>query len=148
VRYALLALGLLASVAVAAPVPKAKPKEFSLDGKWETAERVNLGREIKESCVWEISGETLTWFEKAPGGGLRPTFSGATTSFVRPDAAKSDECDYRYSSGGTELVYRGRVKWDGDEWIFCFSDTGGDRPAEVKAGKDVYYLRFKRMSDK
>ncbi len=147
-RFALLAVGLLTTVAVAAPVPKAKVKEFSLDGKWETVERVNLGREVKQSCVWEIGGEKLTWFEKAPGGGLRETFSGATTSFVRPDATKTDECDYRYSSGPTELVYRGRVKWDGDEWVFCFGEAGGERPTEVKSGKDVYYLRFKRVSDK
>ena len=145
---ALLAVGLLGSVAAAAPVPKAKVKQFSLDGKWETAERVNKGQEIKQSCVWEVSGEQLTWFEKAPGGGLRPTFSGATTSFLRPDPTKTDEFDYRYSSSGTELVYRGRVAWEGDEWVFCFGEAGGERPTEVKAGKEVYYLRFKRMSDK
>ncbi len=145
----LVVLVALAVPLAAAPVPKAvKGKAFDLDGKWETSERVNKGQEVKEPWVWEISGEQLTPCGKVPGGGLRPTFSGATTSFVRPDPAKADEFDYRYKSGGQEMTYRGRVSWEGDEWVFCFGESGGERPTEVKAGKDVYYLRFKRMSDK
>jgi hypothetical protein len=144
----MLALGMLATAAVAAPVPKAKVKEFNLDGKWETVERVNKGNAIKDPWVWQISGEELTPANKQPDGTLRGTFSGATTTFVRPDSTKPDEFEYRYTSGQTNLVYRGRVLWDGEEWVFCFSDAGGERPSEVKAGKDVYYLRFKRMSDK
>lgn len=144
----LVVLVVLAVPLVAAPVPKVKAKRFTLDGKWETAERVNKGQAIKEPWVWEISGEQLTPCGKEPGGQLRPTFSGATTSFVRPDSAKPDEFDYRHQSNGQELNFRGRVQWDGDEWVFCFADAGSERPSEVKAGKDVYYLRFKRLSDK
>ena len=147
-RLALLAFGLFASAVAAAPVPKVTVKEFSLDGQWETAERVNKGRVIKDAWVWEIQGEKLTPCSRGSGSTLVPTFNGATTSFVRPDPAMADEFDYRYSSGPTELVYRGRVTWDGEEWVFCFAEAGADRPTEVKAGKDLYYLRFKRMSDK
>lgn len=144
-------LVVLVAVAVpvaAAPVPKAKVKEFSLDGKWETVERVNKGEAVKDQWVWQISGEKLTPAGKQPDGTLRDTFSGATTTFVRPDSTRPDEFEYRYTSGTTNLVYRGRVEWVGDEWVFCFGDAGGERPSEVKAGKGVYYLRFKRMSEK
>jgi hypothetical protein len=139
---------LTASAALAAPVPKAvKAKTFDLSGKWVTAERVNRGQEVKEEWIWEISGETLVTFSQS-GGRLRRTHEGADTSFVRPDPEKVDEFDYRYKSGQSNLVYRGRVKWDGEEWVFCFAEAGADRPAEVKAGKDVYYLRFKKLADK
>lgn len=147
-RHALLVVSLLGSAVAAAPVPKVKGKEFDLDGKWETAERVNKGQVIKEPWVWEVSGEKLTPASKQRDGTIRPTYSGATLTFTRPDPNKRDEFDYRYSSNGQELVYRGRVQWDGEEWVFCFSDAGGERPTEVKAGKDVYYLRFKKMSEK
>jgi hypothetical protein len=142
-------LSVLASAAAAAPVPKAvKGKAFDLDGRWVTAERVNKGNEIKEAWAWEIGGETLTIRNPAGDGTFRKTYQGTTTTFSRPDPTKPDEFDYRYSPGQGELVYRGRVQWDGDEWVFCFGEAGADRPTEVKAGKDVYYLRFKRMSDK
>lgn len=148
-RLALPALLLALAPAVAAPVPKAvKGKAFDLNGKWETTERVNKGKEVKEPWVWEIKGEQLTCSGKALGGELRPTFNGITTAFVQPDPTKPDEFDYRFSPGRGELVYPGRVIWEGDEWVFCFAEAGGERPTEVKAGKEVYYLRFRRMSDK
>jgi hypothetical protein len=144
----LLTLGLLTSVATAAPVPKAKVKAFDLDGKWVTAERVNRGKEIKELWAWEICGETLTIRSSAGDGKFRTSYQGTTINFVRPDPTKADEFDYVYAPGKGELRYRGRVMYDGDEWVFCFGEAGADRPTEVKAGKDVYYLRFKRMPDK
>jgi hypothetical protein len=146
---AFVGLVLATSVAVAAPVPKVlKAKAPELDGWWTTAERVNQGKDVTEPWVWQISGERLTTYSPSRGDVLRRTHEGATTTFVRPDPAKPDELDYRYSDGRLELVYRGRVKWDGDEWVFCFAEAGADRPAEVKAGKDVYYLRFKRTTER
>jgi hypothetical protein len=145
---ALLFALLLVPLSAAAPVPKSvKAKTFDPSGKWVTAERVNRGEVVKEEWIWEISGEALVTFSQSRGV-LHRTHQGADTSFVRPEEAKPDEFDYRYKSGQTNLVYRGRVKWDGDEWVFCFAEAGADRPAEVKAGKDVYYLRFKKLADK
>jgi hypothetical protein len=141
--------GLLAAVVVAAPVPKSvKPKERSLDGQWITTERSHNGAEIKSAWVWVIDGEKFTAHSAQNGGVGAPSFPDATTTFTRPDPSKADEYDYTYRSTTSTIVYRGRVKWDGDEWVFCFGQANGDRPAEVKTGNGVYLNRFKRIADK
>jgi hypothetical protein len=148
---AIVVLLLVAGVtALAAPVPKTlKAKTFDLTGKWVTAERVNNGQVVTDPWVWQISGETLTPCYLNPDDTLRPTYpSTAVMTFSRPDPAKPDEFDYQFNDAGSRYHYRGRVAWEGDEWVFCFGQPGADRPAEVKAGKDVTYYRFKRLADK
>lgn len=135
-------------VAVAAPVPKAKTKEPSLDGRWITTERSHSGGAITTPWVWVIEGEKFTAHSAKDGGVGNPNFPGATTTLTRPDPIKADEYDYTYTAPNTTLVYRGRVKWDGEEWLFAFGPANGDRPAEVKAGDGVYFHRFKRIADK
>lgn len=137
-----------ATAAVAAPVPKAKPKEPSLDGKWITTERSHNRGEIRSQWVWVIDGEKFTAHTAKDGGVGNPNFPDATTTLTRPDPSKADEYDYTYRSNATTLVYRGRIKWDGEEWLFAFGTANGDRPAEVKAGDNVYFHRFKRIADK
>jgi hypothetical protein len=141
---------LTASAALAAPVPKAlKAKTFALDGVWVTAERVKNGQVITDPWVWQINGETLTPCYLNPDRTLQPTYPRtAVMTFTRPDPDKPDEFDYQFKDAGSSYHYRGRVEWDGDEWVFCFGEAGAARPAEVKAGKDVNYYRFKRLPGK
>lgn len=135
-------------VVQAAPVPKAKPKPPSLDGWWITSERVHFGQNIKAPWIWELKGEKLTIYTGATGDDLRPTYQNATTTVSAPDPDKPNEIDYKFVDGTTVLVYRGRMEWDGEEWLFCFGEAGAERPAELKAGKGVYFHRFKRMEKK
>jgi hypothetical protein len=138
---------LLTSAAVAAPVPKAK-KEPSLTGQWITTERVHSGQAIKDPWVWVIDGEKLTIHDAENGGVGRANYTGTSITFSRPADGKADEYDYTHQSNGQTLVFRGRLKWDGEEWLLCFGQANGDRPAEVKAGKGVYFHRFKRIPEK
>lgn len=140
----LLALGWCAS---AAPVPKRIKPPASYDGRWESVERVNRGAKVVGKWVWEIRGDKLTPYSESRGGTLQPTYTGATLTLAPPDPTRPDELDYRYTAGTTELVYRGRAEWDGDEWLFCFGEAGADRPAKVQSGADVYLLRFRRIKD-
>lgn len=147
----LFALLLLPLLAVAAPVPKSIKAKPNLDGRWVTTERTIGRRDMTDvPWVWEINGEELRNFVLADDNRLIPTQPDDTKiTLSAPDPSRPNELDYTYASGRGKGVLRGRMAWDGDEFVICFEAEGKERPAEVKRDPtlDSYY-RFKRMADK
>lgn len=148
---ALVAL-LFASAAplVAAPVPKALKNSPTLEGKWVTTERHVGGSDMTASpWVWEVKGTNLHTFARQRDGTLTPDFTDDRITLSAPDAARPTEIDYLYVSGNQKILWRGLMKWDGEEFVICFGEQEKDRPAEVKNDRSVYsYYRFKRLADK
>jgi hypothetical protein len=138
-----------ATVAVAAPVPKALKKRDTLDGVWVTTERF-IGRQdrTKEPWVWEIKGEQLRTFSLNADQTLAPNTVDGLTLFP-PDPKRPDELDFLHVVGTSKNLWRGRMTWDGAEFVICFGEIDKERPAEVTNGPAVYsYYRFKRMPEK
>jgi uncharacterized protein (TIGR03067 family) len=141
---------LLASVAVAAPVPKALKKAPTLEGKWVTTERHVSGTDMTASpWVWEVKGTSLHTFAQQRDGTLTPDFADDRITLSAPDPAKPSEVDYLYVSGGQRILWKGLMTWDGEEFVICFGEREKDRPTEVKNDRSVYsYYRFTRLPDK
>lgn len=140
---------LFASLAVAAPVPKAvKAKALSLDGRWECVElNANDSDATKANpWVWDIDGTQLT-IHRRINGQLRPNERNMSTTLVWPDPAKPEEVDYHRDGNGTKTVFKGRFVIDGDQLTVCYATDGGDRPSELKADKRYHFVRFKRVTD-
>jgi uncharacterized protein (TIGR03067 family) len=141
---------LLASAVVAAPVPKALKKTPSLEGKWVTVARHVGGSDMTASpWVWDVQGTKLTTMHLQRDGTLTPDFTGDRITLSAPDAARPAELDYLYEAGNQKVLWRGLMKWDGEEFVICFGEQEKDRPTEVKNDRSVYsYYRFKRLADK
>lgn len=142
---------LFASLAVAAPVPKAaKAKLLNLDGKWETAERVVLGDDVSKTqgMVWEVSGKALTLYDRRDQTLSPATQPTATVTLAPPEGGAADEIDFLFVEGDRRELFKGRTRWDGDDLLVSFARPDADRPAEVKATASVYHYRFKRVTDK
>lgn len=150
--FRIIAVGLLlaAGVSVAAPVPKALKKTQSLDGRWVTVERhVGGSNMTKSPWVWDIQGTKLATFDLQGDGTLQAFLPKDSITLSTPDTARPTELDYLYVSGNQRVLWRGLMKWDGDEFAICFGEQEKDRPSEVKNDRTVYsYYRFKRMTDK
>jgi uncharacterized protein (TIGR03067 family) len=146
----LLALLLLASAAVAAPVPKAvKAKAPPLDGRWECVElNANNSDATKSNpWVWDIDGEKLT-IHRRINGELRPNEQNMATSLTWPDPAKPEEVDYIRTGRNSKQVFKGRFVVDGDKLTICYATDGGDRPTEMKIDQRYHYVRFTRAVEK
>jgi uncharacterized protein (TIGR03067 family) len=140
---------LLASAVAAAPVPKALKKTPSLEGKWVTVERHVGGSDMTASpWVWDVQGDKLKTLHQQKDGTLTPDFTDDRITLSAPDPARPSELDYLYESGGTRILWRGLMTWDGEEFVICFGDQAKARPAEVSKVGVYSYYRFKRLADK
>ena len=145
----LIVFGLLAGVAVAAPVPKAlKAKAPNLDGTWELVQQNNNDREVPKLSPWrwEIAGEEMFRHWGNGDGTFRREKQNCW--LVRPADGGADEVDYVTGHDRTGQAYKCRVTVTGDEMVVCWLDGSGSRPTESKPGPKVNYYRFKRASDK
>ncbi len=137
---------LLASVSVAAPVPKGmKAKPPTMDGRWELVEQIVTGKNDPNFAkwMWEIDGEQLAYRRPDGQGVYQPDKPNANASLKPAVDGKPGEFDYLYSKGGT--TYRSLITLDGDDMIVCLRSGGGkDYPTEPKAGANVEFYRFKR----
>lgn len=132
--------------AVAAPVPKSLAKRPNLDGRWVTSERVEWGQADNgdRRLVWQVDGEKVSPFNLFKNDTLRPAFSTATLTLSQP---AWDELDLHYADGPTRFVYRGRLKWDGDQLLVCLGHADKACPAEVSPTANVYaFYRFDRSA--
>lgn len=140
---------LLVSVvaAAAAPVPKSvKVKDAPLDGRWEIVEMRFGGQDITalNPWVWDIDGEKLTISNRQKDGTLMPNDPTTATTLVRPEKGEAGELDYLRAGAGSNLLFKGRAKVDGDELVVGFADPDKPRPTEVTTST-TYYHRFKRV---
>jgi uncharacterized protein (TIGR03067 family) len=151
-RFTLTALALLASVAAAAPVPKALKAKPTLDGRWELVEQNYQGKNQPDfpKWMWVIDGEKLTYCRPDQGGKYVPSETNVRAALTRAEGGSADDFDYVYNSGPNATVYKSVVVRDGDELVVCFGTAGnnGARPSEAKPGADRQYFRFKRATDK
>lgn len=142
------AILLLATTAVAAPVPKAvKAKVRSVDGTWEAVLLHSSGADFTKSTpwVWEISGETVTRHLRQPDGTLR---LDGTATLTRPDPTRPDEMDYTLPNGDSGSLFRAVVEVNGDELTINFAELNQTRPPDMTELKSGYLYRFKRVTDK
>lgn len=136
---------------VAAPVPKAAKGKTTLEGKWDTVERVALGSDVTATrpMVWDVSGAVLIMYDRHQDGTLTLAAApNATVTLAPPDGGAADELDFLYVEGDSRKLYKGRSRWDGDDLLVSFGEPGADRPTEVKATESVYHYRLKRAKAK
>lgn len=141
----LFVLLIVSAAAVAAPVPKSLKKRPPLDGRWVTTERVEWG--VKQTAdrrlVWDIDGEKVSPFNQyLPEEQLLPAYTTAVVTISQPSG---DELDVLYSDGPTQLVFRGRIRWDGDQLLIALGGVNKPRPTEVEAAGVYAFYRFDRM---
>jgi hypothetical protein len=144
----LLTLLLVPALGAAAPVPKEKPPPpLDLDGTWESVEVTIGGGGAGQTFnrVWVIEGEQVTESVAGRGGRLQQV---DTRKLSRPDGGKAGEVDFVSSAGGRVTVNRSVVERKGDELVVCYPTTPDTpRPAELKAGSGVTFIRFQRVTD-
>jgi uncharacterized protein (TIGR03067 family) len=143
----LFVLLMVSTAAVAAPVPKkVREKAPSLDGRWEIVEMRFLGQDITalNPWVWDIDGEKLTISNREKDGTLKLNDPTTATTLVRPENGEPGEVDYLRAGAGSNMLFKGRAKVDGDELVIGFTDPDKPRPAEVTTST-TYYHRFKRV---
>jgi hypothetical protein len=135
---------LVASAAVAAPVPKSlKAKPPVLEGRWQPVVMNSGGRSILSANedLWDVRGGTISRLQKQPDGTFRPT---STVTITIPDPTRPDEMDYE--SGGKNSVFRALIQVTADELTIRFGDLNAPRPADMTEGKDGYL--YKRVTEK
>ena len=146
-RLAVLWCVVLASVGVAAPVPKAAKKP-SADGRWEIVELYVGKQDVTKlnPWVWEIKGDELT-IHRRRDGTLQLDDPNTTTTLVPTD--KPGEIDYKRVSATNTVLLKSLLRVTDDELLLCVSEqNGGARPTELKVNDGVMFLRFKRATDK
>lgn len=139
----------VASVAVAAPVPKALKPKKGLEGTWEAVSMTASGRDIIQgnTTVWVIRGDTLVRNRRQPDGTLAPQNPDTPIEF-KADPARPGEIDYLDRSGGGKgSLFRALYEVTGDEFTIGFANLNAERPGELKEGLPYYY-KFKRVEDK
>ena len=151
-RSAALAAVLLASVAVAAPVPKdLKKKEVSLNGSWEVVEWHSNGNKVNSTVAmkWVIDGQTLTIERQNKGGGLIGKPANISYTLVKPDGGAPNALDYtiNYANGLNPCrSMPGVFEVDGDSLKFCYASlVNGERPAKCEPAQGTVLYVFKRV---
>jgi uncharacterized protein (TIGR03067 family) len=143
---------LLASAAVAAPVPKGmKAKPPTMDGKWELVEQNHQNRDEPtfSKWMWVIDGEALSFCRPDGQGVYQPSETNLQATIVPISGGKAGEMDYTLAGNGQPTLYRTLVELDGDELRVCFENTNNaKRPTEVKPDSRILYFRFKRVTEK
>lgn len=150
-RSAALAV-LVASFAVAAPVPKDLKKSVSLDGTWEVVEYHSNGNKVNSTLTikWVIDGQNLTIERTNPklGGAIaRP--AGISYSLVKPEGGAANALDYtiNYVNGvNPSRSMPGVFEADGDSLKFCWTNaTNGERPTKCEPAQGTIMYVFKRV---
>ncbi len=144
----LIVFGLLAGVAVAAPVPKSLKKSLTLEGRWEAVTMKKGGADVSRSnpTVWDIRGDTVTRSFREPDGTLRADATTATISW--PDTTRRDEIDYTLNNGAMKSLFRARVKLTADEVVIRFAELDAPCPADLSEGQEGWYYVYRRVNDK
>jgi uncharacterized protein (TIGR03067 family) len=145
----LIAVGVLAVAAVAAPVPKAVKKQSTTDGRWEIEQMTYNGQDITKGnpWVWDIDGQKLTISVRQADKSLKLNDTTVATALVPPARGEPDELDYHRKGGGVNYELRGRIKVEGDELVYVHADPNENAPTEFTT-KAKYYYRFKRVTEK
>lgn len=143
------ALLLSASVALAAPVPKAVKAKPTLEGTWEAVSMTAGGRDIIQgnTTVWVIRGDTLVRNSRQGDGTLVPSNPNTPIEF-KANPERPGEIDYNdRSGGGGGSLFRALFEVTADEFTIGFADLNAERPKELKEGLPYFY-KFKRVEDK
>lgn len=146
-----LAVIVLASAAVAAPVPKSvKAKSPDFTGTWEIVELRSGLQDVTalNPKVWVIEGNVITSYHRNKlDGKLNPWEPNMTLTLERPEGGGVDDIDYVRVGPNDNMRLKGVVRVTDDELTICYC-FGGDRPTEVKASEKVSVERYKRVSGK
>lgn len=139
---------LMASTAIAAPVPKTLKRKPTIDGRWQAIAMNQAGRDIMSShpTVWDIGGGSVTRFFTGPNGTL--TAENMTITITAPDPTRPDEIDYVQTIDNRRLLFRARIQVTADELSIRFAEMDAPCPAEMTEGTDGWLYRFKRVEAK
>jgi uncharacterized protein (TIGR03067 family) len=141
----LLALLVVASAVVAAPVPKGMKAKPTLVGTWEATSMKMKDTDIlpANSSVWVIGEGTLVRNTRQPDGTLQPS---QPIDFV-PDPDRPGELDYTDRNGGGPdgNLWRALYSVTADELVISFGVMNEERPTELKEGVGQFYCKFKRV---
>lgn len=137
-----------AAVCVAAPVPKSLTRQVTLDGRWEAVTMKQGETDVSGSnpTVWDIEGANVTRYYREPGGKLRADVYSATITW--PDPSRRDEIDYTLKSGGTDILFRMRIRLTADELTMRFAERDAPCPADLSEGRDGWYYVYRRVREK
>ncbi len=137
----------IASAAVAAPVPKSLKKAVTLDGRWEAVTMKQGEADVSRSnpTVWDVRGDTVTRYFREPDGTLRA--DGTTATLSCPDSSRRDEIDYTLNNGPTKSLFRARIKLTADEVVIRFAEQDAPRPADLSEGRDGWHYVYRRVRD-
>ena len=137
----LLLLLVLPALASAAPVPKAKVKdEEAMLGKWKLVELIKdgkpTGRDLRGD-VATIDGKIIA-VNRGDGNG------GEAGAYDLDSTRK--HFDLGPPGPSLDAPQKGRYELDGDTLVIALRmGQGGERPADVKSGPGVAYLKLRRV---
>ena len=144
-RIASILLVLSAGIITAAPVPKVKVKDAdTLLGKWVIVELSHSGMGAQEGyqdAVVTLDKDTMA--VKAP---TKPDSDERMGYKLDQD---KKHIDLRPNEGaGANVELQGIYELDGDTLIIAIPIGGkGERPAEVKPGPGIAYLKLRRIKE-
>jgi len=142
-RLSALALILIATTLVAAPVPKEVKNEQKFEGTWQLESVIAFGRPVNfggGNQHWTLDAEGNL---KSHNGPVPPENAKAYIQLVIDPKMKT--LDYKYTQQGNPS-YPGMYEMTGDTLkISCNLKGTNVRPAGVEAGPDVYLWTLKRV---
>ena len=138
----LLALSLLGSAALAAPVPKAVKVEDKFEGVWKCQSKVNRGRLIdfsKNPLYMSIDAKGRVISHEDP----EPDDEESSGRFAIDREKKwFDYVDDNWPTSNLQAIY----ELDGDTLKICSSmKENGERPAKVGSGPNLMLETWKRV---
>jgi len=136
---------LIASLSIAAPVPKNKKgnPEEAIQGTWEVVD-FDFGNRVAGAAKprgpiglhWTLDGDKLSMKQpNAVAGGNTATFKIDTTQ---------TPMQFEWNYNGNPTAIRAIFEIDGDTLKICYS--GQRRPTELVAGNGTYMYTFKRVA--